>query len=340
MAGNVRAVCDHPRMEIVNEFSWSKSRHEKFNECLRLYYFNYYGAWGGWEENAEPEVRELYTLKNLTNRFQWTGSVVHDAIRRALTLCKWGEPPPLDRLTEDCRQRMRAEFRYSRSRRFRQTVSGRTFGLLEHEFGEAISRDDWAAAFETVRGALKAFYQSEWLATARRLSRAQWLPIDEVDSAIIDGVKFYGAPDFAYRVGDRGCVIVDWKTGRPRQGEREQILGYALYATYKWGVEPDRVDGRLVYLGAGEQQRIMTTLEDIQGYRQYLRGSVARMRERLRDSERNRANIEDFPRTEAVQLCAHCAFRRICGRDYTAQAPTISGPMVSMAETGHASPSP
>jgi hypothetical protein len=302
-------------MEIVNEFSWSKSRHEKFNECLRLYYFHYYGAWGGWEEAAEPEVRELYILKNLTNRFQWAGSVVHDAIRRALTLCKWGEPPPAERLIEDCRERMRAEFRYSRSKRFRQTLSGRGFGLIEHEFGEPIRREDWANAFEVVRESLHAFYRSEWLARARRLSRSQWLPIDEVDSVIIDGVKFFGAPDFAYRVGDRGCVIVDWKTGKPRVGEKEQILGYALYAAYKWGVEADRVDGRLVYLGSGEEQRIATTPEALEGYRSFLRTSVARMRERLRDSERNRADMDDFPKTENLASCTYCTYRRVCGRD-------------------------
>ncbi len=318
-----------PAMDIVNEFSWSKSRHEKFNECLRLYYLHYYGAWGGWEEGAEAEVRELYLLKNLTNRFQWAGSVAHDAIRRALTLCKWGEPPPRERLIEDCRQRMRAEFRYSRSRRFRQALSGRVFGLLEHEFGEPVTREDWAAAFETVRLSLMRFYESEWLATARRLSRAQWLPIDEVDSVIIDGVRFFGAPDFAYRVGDRGCVIADWKTGRPREGEKEQILGYALYAAYKWGVEPDRVDGRLVYLGSGEEQRIATTPDALEGYRQFLRTSVARMRERLLDAERNRARIDDFPKTEDRSLCTHCAFRRVCGREPAASLASV--PMSAVA---------
>ncbi|HEY6105359.1 MAG TPA: PD-(D/E)XK nuclease family protein, partial [Anaeromyxobacteraceae bacterium] len=35
--------------ELANEFSWSKSRHDKFQDCRRAYFYAYYGSWGGWE---------------------------------------------------------------------------------------------------------------------------------------------------------------------------------------------------------------------------------------------------------------------------------------------------
>jgi hypothetical protein len=73
-----------PRPAFANDFSWSKSRHEKLQECLRSYYFYYYRSWGGWEAAAPKEVRELYVLKKLGNRYAWAGSVVHDAIKDAL----------------------------------------------------------------------------------------------------------------------------------------------------------------------------------------------------------------------------------------------------------------
>ena len=59
-----------PRV-LTNDFSWSKSRHEKLSECLRAYYFHYYRSWGGWDRAAPAEARELYTLKKLGNRFTW-----------------------------------------------------------------------------------------------------------------------------------------------------------------------------------------------------------------------------------------------------------------------------
>src|ERR671927_294507 len=70
--------------ELTNDFTWSKSRHEKFGECLRAYYYQYYGSWGGWEAAPGSRERELYVLKKLSSRWQWAGSVVHGAIRDML----------------------------------------------------------------------------------------------------------------------------------------------------------------------------------------------------------------------------------------------------------------
>src|SRR5512138_989447 len=95
--GEARRV---PHMaDLQNEFSWSKSRHEKFRECRRAYYFTYYGSWGGWEAPAGSAVRELYVLKKLSSRWQWAGSVVHEAIRQLLEKARLrGELTPVDQL--------------------------------------------------------------------------------------------------------------------------------------------------------------------------------------------------------------------------------------------------
>ena len=45
---------------LENEFSWSISRARTFKDCPRKYWFHYYGSWGGWEPDADPEARELY----------------------------------------------------------------------------------------------------------------------------------------------------------------------------------------------------------------------------------------------------------------------------------------
>src|SRR4051794_15631349 len=69
---------------LTNDFSWSKSRHEKLSECLRAYYLYYYASWGGWDSEAPENARTLYVLKKLHNRYTWAGSIVHDTIREAL----------------------------------------------------------------------------------------------------------------------------------------------------------------------------------------------------------------------------------------------------------------
>ena len=69
--------------DLVNEFSWSRTRDNVFKECRRRYFYQYYGAWGGWDADADPLVRRLYVLKKLGTRQMWAGRLVHETIERA-----------------------------------------------------------------------------------------------------------------------------------------------------------------------------------------------------------------------------------------------------------------
>src|SRR5512138_3464475 len=96
--------------QLTNDFTWSKSRHEKFEECLRAYYYQYYGSWGGWEAAHGSEVRELYVLKKLSSRWQWAGSVVHDALKQLLRRARaTGSFRPLDDMLLRTRDRARRQ---------------------------------------------------------------------------------------------------------------------------------------------------------------------------------------------------------------------------------------
>ena len=82
--------------ELKNEFSWSKTRDEVFRECLRKYWFQYYGFWGGWYENAKPRVRQIYVLKQLQTRQMWAGDHVHRRIKHTLSDVRRGFEPSGD----------------------------------------------------------------------------------------------------------------------------------------------------------------------------------------------------------------------------------------------------
>ena len=75
--------------ELKNEFSWSKTRDQTFRECLRKYYFQYYGGWGGWLKDADARIRQIYMLKNLYTRQMWAGDHVHLCLETAA----WLHPP-------------------------------------------------------------------------------------------------------------------------------------------------------------------------------------------------------------------------------------------------------
>jgi len=89
---------------LTNDFSWSKSRDDKFRECLRAYYLHYYGSWSGWEPDVSEDIRRLYILKKLSNRYNWAGSVVHDAIRHSLLAIRFGRAVDPGRIIERAHQ--------------------------------------------------------------------------------------------------------------------------------------------------------------------------------------------------------------------------------------------
>src|SRR5262245_11455531 len=132
------------REPIVNEFSWSKSREGLFSECKRRFWFQYYGSWGGWEAEADPRTREIYVLKQLVSRPSWVGNVVHGAIERSLKNHR-ASPKPLavnpDEIVEITIQQMRSDYKDSRSRLYR--LKPKSVGFIEHEYGIAVSREDW-----------------------------------------------------------------------------------------------------------------------------------------------------------------------------------------------------
>ncbi|HSM91571.1 MAG TPA: PD-(D/E)XK nuclease family protein [Anaeromyxobacteraceae bacterium] len=308
--------------DLQNEFSWSKSRHEKFKECRRAYYYTYYGSWGGWEAQHGSAVRELYVLKKLSTRWQWAGSVVHEAIRQLLERAKLrGELTPVDALVQRTRERARAQWAGSRDKSYWREAS-KIVGLVEHEYGEPVANDEWKRLYDQViEGSLRAFYASPTLEVIRRTPRDAWLTIDRLDSWDFEGSKIWMAIDFAYRDGDGRVHVLDWKTGKERGVDHLQVGTYALYARNKWGVGPDGVVGGLVYLvgsgeGAGAGERVEVSVDEatLSSCEQEMRASIGAMRAALQDPARNVAGIEAFPQMEERERCKRCPYRRPCGR--------------------------
>jgi CRISPR/Cas system-associated exonuclease Cas4 (RecB family) len=310
--------------DLQNEFSWSKSRHEKFKECRRAYFYQHYGSWGGWEATASPAVRELYVLKNLSTRWQWAGSVVHDAIKQLLTRASLrGEFTPIDTVVQRTRERARGQWAASREKGYWRDPK-RAPGLQEHEYGEPVANDEWKRIYDQViEGSLRAFAASPTFEEIRRTPRERWLTIDKLDSWTFEGSKIWMAIDFAFRDGDGRVHVIDWKTGKERGVDHLQVGSYALYARQKWGVEAGQVLGGLVYLvgdggdgaaAAGERVEVKVDAEALARCEDEMRASIGAMKAVLRDPSRNVAAIEDFPQTEDRDRCRRCPYRRPCGR--------------------------
>lgn len=303
--------------ELTNDFTWSKSRHEKFRDCLRAYFNQYYGSWGGWEAPAGSEVRELYVLKKLSSRWQWGGSVVHEALKQMLGRARaTGQFRPLDELLQQTRQRARYQWSTSREKSYWREAS-KILGLVEHEYGEPVPGEEWKRIWdEVIEGSLRAFYASATFDEIRRTPRARWLSVDELDSWSFEGTKIWVAIDFAYRDEAGRVHVLDWKTGQERGVDHTQVGIYSLYAQQKWGAPPGGVVGGLVYLSnpGGACTSVSADPAALAACEDEMRRSIAAMRELLDEPTNNVARLERFPQHADPAHCVRCPFRRPCAR--------------------------
>ncbi len=306
---------------LTNDFSWSKTRHEKFRECLRAYYLHYYRSWGGWEPDAPADTRRLYVLKKLSNRYTWAGAVVHDAIRHSLLGARFGRTVDPSRVIEQAHRLMQQDYLYSLRKRYWMEPYRRQFrGLVEHEYVEPVPRDDWKQNWENARAALTWFFESRWMSITRALKPEQWLEVDsasfEDSNFTLDGVKVFAVPDFVYLDEDGAAVVVDWKTGKVRAGHDDQVLGYAMYVAHRYNVPADSVRAALVYLNEGVEELVSVDRQALESFMDHFQQSVASMQSLLRDPAGNTPHPESaFPMTEDLARCARCVFRRVCGRE-------------------------
>lgn len=299
--------------ELKNEFSWSKSRDEKFRTCLRQYYFHYYGSWGGWEYQAEKRTRKIYILKQLKSRQMWAGEKVHDCIRKSLhNIRNHIDPMSEQEAVDTTIEIMRKD--YLGSRRGDFWKNPKTCGLFEHEFGLDLPDSVWKENAEHVANCLRTFYRSGVYRMVRGLPPSQWLDVEDFSSFVLDGTKVHVVLDFSCRRED-GILIYDWKTGKSDAARNEfQLACYTFYAIHKWKVEPAQVMTVEFNLSSGKESRYSLGGVDLDAIRKHISSSIRDMKQLLDDAGTNRASEERFAFVEDERVCRYCNFRKACPR--------------------------
>ncbi|MBI4593262.1 MAG: PD-(D/E)XK nuclease family protein [Candidatus Rokubacteria bacterium] len=301
--------------ELVNEFSWSRSRDGTFQDCRREYFYHYYGSWGGWDPGAPEEIRRLYVLKQLASRQQWAGRVVHDAIELALHGLREGRTVPVEPFVVDVIERMRGEWRSSRAGRYRDAP--KTTALFEHEYHVDLKPEAWQALSQNVATCLRNFFRLPLLAEIRQTSPEHWSIEHWSKTFDFEGTAVWVAPDFGFWTAESRLGLVDWKTGAGSNSAAFQLGCYALYAREVLGVEPERVDLYEVNLREPQVTRHHWDAERLDAVREQLRLSIRSMKAYLADPAANVAVMTDFERTEDLRICRWCKFRAVCRPELT-----------------------
>jgi hypothetical protein len=300
--------------DLINEFSWSKTRDETFRRCPRQYFFQYYGSWGGWEIGCSERTRRIYVLKQLQNRHMWAGAKVHDCIKKALQNTRRGiEPMEENEAIETTLAVMRSDYLSSKRGDYWKNPKG--CALFEHEYGIDLPDARWKETADHVVRCLQTFYRSPVFAMIRSLAPESWLDVEDFSSFNLDGVKVHVVLDFSYRDAEGGIVIYDWKTGRSETERNEvQLACYTFYATEKWDATPEKVTTIEYNLASGRQSPYLLKGVGLDSIRKYIRASMRDMQVLLDDASANRAAEERFAFTANESECSYCNFRKVCPR--------------------------
>ena len=303
------------------EKSWSISKMKTLENCERDYYYTYYGSHNGWIYTSTDEQKIAWRLKKLSNLWMCFGDVVHREIKGILYICKKDKTKFMNAtifneisLNKLCNI-IRESIQKYNTKEWDEYPKG--IMLQEYYYGDKISKQIGDELKERLIKCVNNFYVSK---TFEEILKEETIIIEndeDIFSSInYEGLKVYSKIDLLYKDYDGYYVIVDWKTGKISDGDKEQLLVYAWYVMEKYGVHYSRIKGRIEYLLDGHVEEILFKLDDIEYIKSKVLNDLKIINYYLDDISLNKAKKkEEFQKTFKTYKCANCKFRMLCKDD-------------------------
>lgn len=310
---------------IIKEYpekSWSISRVKTIKSCLREYYYTYYGSHRGWDPEASYEQKYSWRLKKLTNIWLAFGDVIHKAIKNIIDFKKNNidKEIDVDALKEFVRTNLNIIVKQSSRKdsilRWNEYPKGNM--LLEYYYDGKLEREDILEIKERIEQCVENIFESK---TFFDINKGEYLDILEVDEGNFDyffheGVKVFALIDLLYLDNDRNIVIVDWKTGKQNEEDREQLLVYLLYVMEKYNVPVEKVKGRVEYLLQGEHVEYSFTNDDVEHIKNRISLEINVINALLVDENNNIPKEKDtFIMCDEDFKCNKCKYKRLCKKE-------------------------
>ena len=305
-----------------NQFSWSWSRKQTFDDCLRRYWYQHYGFWGGWDRSAASDVREIYIQKKLLSRPQWLGIQVHEAAEQVLKAVRKGRFPEPQKVVDWAQNRARLKIQDSEAGRYRLNPK-RYPGFEEHYYEEKES-PPWESILDEMERQIQGLFLNP---VFLRLTRVpdRICEIEELEQVQIGSIPVWVSLDVLVRDEHKGYVIIDWKTGQSHTSTsvNAQLGIYGVYVKHRYFGSLDTLfqdSGSLKAMYVNTRQNTFQTVvvdeTMIEEAITLITLSSKKMKERLHDVSENIALKADFPMiSEGSQKCTFCVYRRSCERE-------------------------
>ncbi|MDR3112361.1 MAG: PD-(D/E)XK nuclease family protein [Elusimicrobiota bacterium] len=285
------------RFDFTSVLGWSVSRYDRFLNCKRQYFYDYYSKF-----EKEIPYEKINFLKSLTSKVLESGNIVHDAIRDVLErLKKSSKPINKDKLFKYV---FTMTENYCKSKFFFESYYKKEVVMVPE-------------IFDKVKVCIEEFISSQtfdWILNKAIDQRSEWIIEPEgFGETRIGSLKAYCKVDFLFPI-DNKVYIFDWKTGKPNEKKHsKQLTGYSLWAGYHFNKFACDISAAVVYLFPKYNvKKINIAEEDIKKFEQTVEKESNEMYGYLLDVESNiPKDKKEFP-INKNKLCDYCNYQELC----------------------------
>ncbi|GGF20572.1 hypothetical protein GCM10010954_19160 [Halobacillus andaensis] len=301
------------------EMSWSLSRHKTMLTCLRKYAYDYYASHNGWLHNADSLARQTYRLKKITNLEMHFGSVVHELIYQIIQrVLKNQEIPSEEAVVDEIRHQLNRSFIESTKKEHLWQHRPKHYTML-HEIYYSQTNQLPKGKIDKITDRLHTtvsnFFASRSFSDVLNKSEMRFMESEKFRYMKVDGIKIFIVMDLLYKDLTQGnWVIVDWKTGKSSEEDRNQLALYALYLQQKHNIDSlDDIVIRNEYLLDGTHVDHQLKEQDLVNVQRLYGISLEQMQNLLINPNENIPKpIEQFSMQEDPRICARCNYQELC----------------------------
>lgn len=289
----------------VLPLSWSLSRHKLFTFCRRAYFYHYYGAQSGWDENAPRDIQWLYLLKKLTRSGDWIQDIFIKSVRYSFAYAHCNSKYEL----------MRSIKRHSYtmfSREFDDLIEGidqRQFFELYYQRITDISTFR-ESLYQKLSAAIDQFVRSALFDELSEVHYFQWKLTESPDYAYIHGIQVWLSPSLTWQ-NERRYNCLNITTSSSHEFRALAMDLDAIYLMQRFHVAEERIECRDFCYNC-ESCFIEHGVVDINLIEKALGESITQMRLLYRDD--GFVDEADFERTCDESKCQVCPFYAYCHR--------------------------
>lgn len=294
------------------EWSWSLSRHRTFKKCLRKYYYQYYKSHNGWEWDAPKENKKVYRLKKLQSIDAVLGTTIHHLLHQIMA-----DGFPLKRkvLDKKIKTELNEAVRSSQNIPAWEVNPSNHTMLQEVYYNDEISERKINKIKYKKEQILNYLLNTDLVDDIRNSYYLKSFDTSTFENFDFNGTKVYAIPDLIYRKGkNKTPHIIDWKTGKQKNSEVDQLKLYAYYYYNEYDYQ-GVIDSVFIYLYEQKTEEHQFNTDIISEIEKKITKSIKEMQQYLKEVKWNMPKEKEyFELRENDVVCSFCKFRELCNR--------------------------